>query len=197
MEGLNEELVSLDGCCANMTIDYLQSDVIKALCLGATAVGIGRPFLYAQSVSCSYGSCMENPVLIGFEKAYGVPGVVTIVEILQREILTAMRLLGVSSIKGLKPEMVCGSSTGVFNVVAYCLRFRWNVWTGRQFHAPECNSLHTGSIWEWCQMMITLRACMITIHGRIIMNIYSLSKAIVNIPFVDLACLSHTTSDSR
>lgn len=27
------------------------TDVLKALCLGATAVGLGRPFLYAQSVS--------------------------------------------------------------------------------------------------------------------------------------------------
>lgn len=26
-------------------------DVLKALCLGARAVGLGRPFLYAQSVS--------------------------------------------------------------------------------------------------------------------------------------------------
>ncbi|KAF9455693.1 FMN-dependent dehydrogenase-domain-containing protein [Collybia nuda] len=63
------------------------TDVIKALCLGARAVGIGRPFLYAQS-------------------AYGAPGVVRIVEILQREIVTAMRLLGVKSVKDLGPEMV-------------------------------------------------------------------------------------------
>jgi len=63
------------------------TDVIKALCLGARAVGIGRPFLYAQS-------------------AYGAPGVVRIVEILQREIVTAMRLLGVKSVKDLGPEIV-------------------------------------------------------------------------------------------
>ena len=30
----------------------LYEDILKALCLGATAVGMGRPFLYAQSV-CS------------------------------------------------------------------------------------------------------------------------------------------------
>lgn len=29
-------------------------DVVKALCLGATAVGVGRPFLYAQSVQCFF-----------------------------------------------------------------------------------------------------------------------------------------------
>ena len=33
------------------TADDESTDVLKALCLGATAVGLGRPFLYAQSVS--------------------------------------------------------------------------------------------------------------------------------------------------
>ncbi|KAJ7727840.1 FMN-dependent dehydrogenase-domain-containing protein [Mycena maculata] len=63
------------------------TDVLKALCLGATAVGLGRPFLYAQS-------------------AYGEAGVVKIVRILEREIITGMRGLGAASIKDLKPEMI-------------------------------------------------------------------------------------------
>ncbi|KAJ6501902.1 FMN-dependent dehydrogenase-domain-containing protein [Mycena sanguinolenta] len=63
------------------------TDVLKALCLGATAVGLGRPFLYAQS-------------------AYGEAGVVKIVQILEREIISGMRGLGVASVKDLKPEMV-------------------------------------------------------------------------------------------
>ncbi|GLB36281.1 putative cytochrome b5 family protein [Lyophyllum shimeji] len=63
------------------------TDVVKALCLGAKAVGLGRPFLYAQS-------------------AYGVPGVVKIIRILEREIVTAMRLMGATSVEDLKPEMV-------------------------------------------------------------------------------------------
>ncbi|KAF5357138.1 hypothetical protein D9756_006810 [Leucocoprinus leucothites] len=63
------------------------TDVIKALCLGAKAVGLGRPFLYAQS-------------------AYGVAGVVKIVQILRKEIVTAMRLIGASTIGDLCPEMV-------------------------------------------------------------------------------------------
>ena len=29
----------------------IRSDVLKAICLGATAVGLGRPYLYAQGVS--------------------------------------------------------------------------------------------------------------------------------------------------
>jgi len=63
------------------------SDVVKALCLGAKAVGLGRPFLYAQS-------------------AYGEEGVSKLIEILEREIVLAMRLLGATNIRELVPEMV-------------------------------------------------------------------------------------------
>ncbi|KAI0082168.1 hypothetical protein K474DRAFT_1694475 [Panus rudis PR-1116 ss-1] len=63
------------------------TDVIKALCLGATAVSMGRPFLYAQS-------------------AYGTAGVVKMVRILEREIMTAMKLIGARTVKDLVPEMV-------------------------------------------------------------------------------------------
>ncbi|KAG9315419.1 FMN-dependent dehydrogenase-domain-containing protein [Chiua virens] len=63
------------------------TDVLKALCLGAKAVGLGRAFLYAQS-------------------GYGEAGVVHLVRILQREIKFGMESLGVSSIDQLSPEMV-------------------------------------------------------------------------------------------
>ncbi|EIM92640.1 uncharacterized protein STEHIDRAFT_117624 [Stereum hirsutum FP-91666 SS1] len=63
------------------------TDVLKALCLGAKAVGMGRPFLYALS-------------------AYGEAGVVKTVHILERELVAGMRLLGVSSLQELTPEMV-------------------------------------------------------------------------------------------
>ncbi|KZV77493.1 hypothetical protein PENSPDRAFT_679048 [Peniophora sp. CONT] len=63
------------------------TDILKALCLGAKAVGMGRPFLYAQS-------------------AYGEEGVVRAVRILERELLTGMRLMGAASIADLKPELV-------------------------------------------------------------------------------------------
>ncbi|EEB98191.1 hypothetical protein MPER_02345, partial [Moniliophthora perniciosa FA553] len=62
-------------------------NVIKALCLGARAVGFGRAFLYAQS-------------------AYGEAGCDKIIQILDREMTTAMRLLGASKIQDLKPEMI-------------------------------------------------------------------------------------------
>ncbi|KAF5383433.1 hypothetical protein D9757_006149 [Collybiopsis confluens] len=62
-------------------------DVIKAISLGAKAVGLGRPFLFALS-------------------AYGEAGVSKLLSILNREIVTSMRLLGAASLKDLTPELV-------------------------------------------------------------------------------------------
>lgn len=66
------------------------TDVIKAVALGATAVGLGRPFLYAS--------------------AYGQPGVERAMQILHDEFEMNMRLLGARTIKDLVPEMVDASS---------------------------------------------------------------------------------------
>jgi len=64
------------------------TDVLKAVCLGAKAVGMGRPFLYAQS-------------------AYGEQGVTKLLHIFTREITTSMKLMGVRSIAECTPDMVC------------------------------------------------------------------------------------------
>lgn len=66
------------------------NDVLKALCLGATAVGVGRPFLYALG-------------------AYGAKGVERCVDILAEELQTGMRLLGITSLDQCRPEMVNAS----------------------------------------------------------------------------------------
>ncbi|KAK3638080.1 hypothetical protein LTR56_013290 [Elasticomyces elasticus] len=63
------------------------TDIIKALCLGATGVGIGRPFLYAMS-------------------AYGLPGVDRAMQLLKDEMEMNMRLIGASSIDQLDPSMI-------------------------------------------------------------------------------------------
>ncbi|KAL7408904.1 FMN-dependent dehydrogenase-domain-containing protein [Mrakia frigida] len=63
------------------------TDVLKALCLGARGVGMGRPFLYAQT-------------------AYKDRGVVKAIEIMEEEIKLGMRLLGVTSIDQLGPEYI-------------------------------------------------------------------------------------------
>ncbi|CAE6491872.1 unnamed protein product [Rhizoctonia solani] len=63
------------------------TDVLKALCLGAKGVGLGRTFLFANGT-------------------YGEKGVVKAVRILRNEIETGMRLLGATSLGQLRPEMV-------------------------------------------------------------------------------------------
>ncbi|KAL2267561.1 hypothetical protein VTJ83DRAFT_4838 [Remersonia thermophila] len=63
------------------------TDILKALCLGARGVGIGRPFLYAMS-------------------AYGQPGVERAMQLLKDEMEMGMRLLGARSIAELTPALV-------------------------------------------------------------------------------------------
>ncbi|VUC30166.1 unnamed protein product [Clonostachys rosea] len=63
------------------------ADVVKALAMGAKAVGLGRPFLYANGT-------------------HGEEGVSRVLEILQEEITNTMRNIGVSRVEDLKPEMV-------------------------------------------------------------------------------------------
>lgn len=63
------------------------TDIIKALCLGAKGVGIGRPFLFAMS-------------------AYGLPGVDRAMQLLKDEMVMNMRLIGASSVDQLNPTLV-------------------------------------------------------------------------------------------
>ncbi|CAI6340582.1 unnamed protein product [Periconia digitata] len=63
------------------------TDIIKAVCLGAKGVGIGRPFLYAMS-------------------AYGLPGVDRAIQLLKDEMEMNMRLIGASKISDLNPTLV-------------------------------------------------------------------------------------------
>jgi len=59
------------------------SDIVKALCLGATAVCIGRPYLYGMA-------------------AAGPAGVRHVIEILRQEMTRTMTLMGVGSVKELE-----------------------------------------------------------------------------------------------
>lgn len=64
------------------------TDVLKAIALGATAVGLGRPCLYSMSAG------------------YGEEGVRHMLEILRQEIEANMVFLGVTSLNELRPDMV-------------------------------------------------------------------------------------------
>jgi L-lactate dehydrogenase (cytochrome) len=63
------------------------TDIIKALCLGAKGVGIGRPFLYAMS-------------------AYGVDGVNRAMQLLKDEMEMNMRLIGTTNVGELDESLV-------------------------------------------------------------------------------------------
>ncbi|KAI0160183.1 mitochondrial cytochrome-like protein b2 [Xylariaceae sp. FL1272] len=73
--------VFVDGGCRD------GSDVLKAICLGATAVGIGRPFYYALA-------------------AYGEEGVGRCADLYADEFITGMRLSGIASLGDARPERV-------------------------------------------------------------------------------------------
>lgn len=62
------------------------TDVVKALCLGAHAVSLARPFM--------------------FSLVYGPDGVEKVARILEDEVVRAMKLLGVRSVEELGPEYV-------------------------------------------------------------------------------------------
>ena len=70
------------------------TDIIKALCLGAKGVGIGRPFLFAMS-------------------SYGLPGVDKGMQLLKDEMEMNMRLIGASKVEDLNPSMIDTRGLGV------------------------------------------------------------------------------------
>jgi 4-hydroxymandelate oxidase len=63
------------------------TDIVKALCMGAKGVAIGRPYLWGLG-------------------AFGEPGVERVLQILRTELKVAMQQAGAPSLKDLKPSMV-------------------------------------------------------------------------------------------
>ncbi|MEJ0077866.1 MAG: alpha-hydroxy acid oxidase [Alphaproteobacteria bacterium] len=63
------------------------TDIVKALCLGATAVCVGRPYIWGLG-------------------AFGQPGVERVLELMRIELYAAMQQVGAPNIKALVPGMV-------------------------------------------------------------------------------------------
>src|SRR5580700_223805 len=63
------------------------TDIVKALCMGAKGVAIGRPYLWGLG-------------------GFGQAGVERVLEILRTELMVAMQQVGAPSLKDLKPAMV-------------------------------------------------------------------------------------------
>ena len=64
------------------------TDIIKALALGATAVGVGRPVLYSMS------------------GGYGEHGVRRMIQLLRNELQTNMAFIGARNVKEIDRHMV-------------------------------------------------------------------------------------------
>ena len=63
------------------------TDIAKALCIGATAVCVGRPYIWGLG-------------------AFGQPGVERVLDILRTELYAIMQQVGAPTIKHLVPTMV-------------------------------------------------------------------------------------------
>jgi isopentenyl diphosphate isomerase/L-lactate dehydrogenase-like FMN-dependent dehydrogenase len=63
------------------------TDIVKALCMGAKGVAVGRPYLWGLG-------------------AFGEAGVARVLDILRTELTVAMQQVGAPALKDLKPEMV-------------------------------------------------------------------------------------------
>lgn len=74
--------IYIDGCIRRGT------DVLKAVALGATAVGLGRPFLYSLAAG------------------YGEQGVRRAIEILRQEIESNMVFLGATNLNEMGPHLL-------------------------------------------------------------------------------------------
>lgn len=84
------------------------TDVVKALCLGAKAVGIGRPALWGLAVGGVDGvrRTLQSRLSRGLQWSL----VLIFSTVLADESKTAMRLLGVETVDALGPQHVCNSA---------------------------------------------------------------------------------------
>ena len=84
------EIVAAVGGTVSIFVDggfYRGTDIVKAIAMGADAVGLGRLYCYGLA-------------------AAGTPGAVRLLEILEHEVQTAMGLMGVTRLADLGPEHV-------------------------------------------------------------------------------------------
>ena len=71
---------------------YRGTDILKAVCLGASAIGLGRLYGYGMA-------------------ADGVNGIIRVLEILEEEIINAMANLGATTLSELNKDLICKSDS--------------------------------------------------------------------------------------
>jgi L-lactate dehydrogenase (cytochrome) len=82
------------------------TDVLKALCLGARAVGLGRAFLYANSVWGEEGCMRVIESKCCLPERCAVSELIFGAIVLREEIVLGMQLLGVTSLDQLTADRV-------------------------------------------------------------------------------------------
>ncbi|KAL8357142.1 hypothetical protein RB598_002120 [Gaeumannomyces tritici] len=82
------------------------SDILKAVCLGASAVGIGRPFLYSLT--------------------YGEEGCAHLIQILKDELEVSMKLCGINSLDEAHPGLV--NTADIDHLVRSASEHPWIRW---------------------------------------------------------------------
>jgi L-lactate dehydrogenase (cytochrome) len=80
------------------------ADVVKALALGAKAVGIGRPILYANGTHGEEG--VTRVLQSKYIRPLGLKGHADVATVFQEEITNTMRNIGANTVADLRPEMV-------------------------------------------------------------------------------------------
>ena len=108
-------LLELQKCCPEV-FDHLEvyvdsgirrgADILKALCLGATAVGIGRPMMYALN----YGQeGVEHLIDSKLPAVMWPPKVVRVIyqhTVLRDELETSMRMVGITDLTQVHPGLL-------------------------------------------------------------------------------------------
>lgn len=112
------------------------TDVVKALCLGAKAVGVGRAALYGLGAGGKEGVArvFESKLLLHLQ-LYGHErhGLLTPRTVLKAETETAMRLLGVEKVEDLGMRHVSGTTWNT--------SFHWLTWYADQCQTGRARSL--------------------------------------------------------
>ena len=89
IDALPEIVEAVNGRIPNLVDSGFRrgSDIVKALCMGATAVCVGRPYIWGLG-------------------AFGQPGVERVLELLRIELRAMMQQMGAPTVKHLVPAMV-------------------------------------------------------------------------------------------
>ena len=127
-------LLELQRCCPDV-FDAMEvyvdggirrgSDILKALCLGARAVGLGRPFLYAVN----YGQEGVEYLIESKTTSHFSIGKTDTWTVLRDELETSMRMVGITDLSQVHPGLV--NTLDVDHLIPQTLKHPYARWRPR------------------------------------------------------------------